>query len=118
MTKNNPKIILIITFIIAIITYSFWEEIKEKYNFQIFYIGISLAFVGYTYVIWLLTNELKRFDKRCFNFSLFAFVVYNTALNSFVDELFFDPTKLEINEYVGFLVIICTAYYKYFKHAE
>lgn len=115
---DKPKNILIITFVIAVLTYSFWSAIKEKYNVQVFYIGTSLAFVGYTYVIWLLTNQLKRFDKRYFNFSLFAYVVYNTALNSLVDELFFDPTRLEINEYVGFLAIVCTAYYKYFKHAE
>ena len=111
MTDNLPKITLIATFIIAFITYSFWEIVKEKTGVSIFYGGISLCFVGYTYTIYLLFQRLADNNKKLTNAISIAYVVYLAAFNSLIDELLFDPTKLQLNEYIGFVIIIILTYY-------
>tara|TARA_R110000787_G_scaffold28999_2_gene78955 strand:- start:570 stop:905 length:336 start_codon:yes stop_codon:yes gene_type:complete len=97
--------ILIISFIVAFISYSFWRDLKDAFDIQIFYKGLSLSFVGYTYVIYLFAKDYK---KRYFVF--WSKIVFLTAVNSLVDELLFDPTKLQINEYIGFILTIIITY--------
>ena len=97
--------ILILSFIVAFISYSFWSDVKAAFDVQIFYKGISLSFVGYSYVVYLFAKDYKR--------SYFVFwsrVIFLTTVNSFVDEIIFDPTKLQLNEYIGFALTIIIAY--------
>jgi len=103
---DKPIIILILTFLIALFTYSCWELIKEKTGIRIFYPGIGLSFVGYTFVIKLLFKRLAKYEKKFKCFIPLTTIIHLSTVNNIVDELFFDPTMLQFNEYLGFLLII------------
>ena len=57
----------------------------------------ALSFVAFTRVIYLLTKG---------SWSIAAFVVWLFAINNLMDELFFDPTKMDYNEHIAFLLIV------------
>jgi hypothetical protein len=40
------------------------------------------------------------------NYSLFVFVIFVVTLNNIIDEIFFDPSKMDYNEIVTALVIL------------
>ena len=80
-------------FLCAFAAYSLHQVLWES----AFYHLISFAFLFYTLNLYILS---KGSD------SLVAFVIFSTVLNSTVDEMFFDPTTVDINEYIGFLMII------------
>lgn len=88
------KTVLIISFLISIVTYTFWWPIKEYYGVPIFYVGTALSFVGYTFVLW---RKWKN---------VWTEIVLAATTNSLIDELFFNPTELEINEYLLFLLVV------------
>ena len=45
--------------------------------------------------------------------SLVAFVVFLSSLNALLDELFFNPNEVDLNEYIGFfLTILLTIKFK------
>lgn len=106
------KILLPSTFALAVFTYSFWGYFKQLTGVGIFYYGTCLAFIGYTLVIKLLVIELSKHKKGLNRFIIVASVINMVAVNSFVDELFYDPTKLGVNEYVGFFICIVLAIYE------
>lgn len=117
---DRPKIILILTFLISFFTYSFWEVIKEKTGVRIFYPGVALSFVGYTFVIKLLVVRLAKYQPTFKSVAKIAMVIFLCSINNFIDELAFDPTKLQLNEYIGFLIIIIITYWNgdYFKRRK
>ncbi len=106
------KKILITTFTLALFTYSFWGVIKELTGFSLFYYGTCLSFVGYTLVIKLLLIELSKHQKGLVFLIVLASVINNATINSFVDEVFYDPTKIEFNEYIGFVICVFVAIYE------
>lgn len=108
---DKEKIILKITFVIAFFVYSFWEYIKENFGFRLFYPGIALCFVGYTYVIYSLFKRLSKFEKKLNKIISVSYIIFLSTINNFIDELFFDPTKIELNEYIGFIIIILITFY-------
>jgi len=91
--ENKTTILLSIGFLCAFIGYSFHSLLWDG----AFYHLTSLAFV-----LFLLRIYLKSTGKD----SLLAFVVLATSVNSFIDEIFFNPKLIELNEYIGFLLII------------
>jgi len=45
--------------------------------------------------------------------SLVAFVVFLSSFNALLDELFFNPNEVDLNEYIGFfLTILLTIKFK------
>lgn len=98
--KTGVGVVLVTGFISAFLAYSLYKSLWQG----AFYDLTALAFVCYTYVIYRLSKG---------KWSLLSFVIFLTTLNSFIDELFFDPTSLCINEYIGFvLTIIITHLFK------
>lgn len=98
--KNSIGIILVLGFLSCFIAYSLYNFLWKG----AFYHLTSLGFVCYTYVIYKLSKG---------KWSLFSFVVFLTALNSLVDELLFDPERISLNEYLGFvLTLIITHLYR------
>lgn len=115
MTARFTNIIFIITFILAVFTYSFWFPIKQQTGLRIFYPFTALMFLGYTYVIHLLFKKIYSKGKR--NFIVpFSRVVYLTTVNNLIDEIFFNPREIGLNEYIGFLVIVLISFYNYYKN--
>ena len=85
------KKFLYITVLLSIITYSFWNEFPKGF----FYIGNAM-------IITLLCAYLFLTDKK----SNVKFILFSLSLNNLLDELFFDNTKLELNELLTTLAII------------
>ena len=109
---GKSKILLISTFLLAVFTYSFWGLIKELTGISIFYYGTCLAFVGYTLVIKLLIIELSKHTQGLKKFIIISSVINMVCVNSLVDEVLFDPQKIEVNEYIGFFICIVLAIYE------
>jgi len=87
------KFILWAAFVVAFITYSFWSPINEYLQANIFYLGNS-------FFIFLLC--LFLFNKN--RASLVCFLLLGVALNNFLDELFFNPTEVQLNEMILLLI--------------
>lgn len=112
MTERS-KIILLLTFIVSFITYSFWGVIKEIINVSIFYQGIAISFVGYTYLIHLFVKELSKFNRSYKRIIPISYVVNLVSVNNLIDEILFNPQIISINEYIGFILIIFITMYKF-----
>jgi hypothetical protein len=92
----QSKIIFTLGFFSALLAYS-WKGL----SIQCFDCIIAFVFVCYTRVIYLQSHGI---------WSLMAFIVWLTTVSSLLDELFFDPTKFDINEYIGFALTIIVTY--------
>ena len=91
------KIILYIATVISLITYLFWEYLPKGG----FYVGNALF-------IFLLCIYLFLNDKK----SIIKFILLALSLNNLLDEMFFDNTKLELNEILTALTIFIFAIIK------
>jgi len=89
----QAKIMFIMATVFIIVAYSFLPILPKG----AFYILTALAFVGCFGALYLQTTGA---------WSLAVFVVWLLSLNNLGDELFFDPTEMDWNEWIGFLLII------------
>jgi uncharacterized membrane protein len=87
------KIWFVSGFISAVMAYSFWPYLWENSFYQL----VSFSFLAYTRSLYLQSKG---------SWSLAVFVVWLTCVNSFLDEILFNPKEMNINEYIGFLLII------------
>lgn len=86
--SNKAAIWFVLAFISALAAYTFPNSLWESGWYHL----IAFAFVGYTRCIYLTAKG---------NWSIMAFIVHLTAVNSFIDELFFNPLEIELNEYIA-----------------
>lgn len=100
-----------ITFVLSIINHSFWSFIKEAWDIRIFHPTNALTFVGYLYIIYEFTKRACNVDDRFHSLLLWAEIALGAAVSNLLDEMFFDPTKLGINEYISFALIIAYTIY-------
>ena len=91
------RLILYIATVISLITYLFWEYLPKGS----FYMGNALF-------IFLLCIYLFLNDKK----SIIKFILLALSLNNLLDEVFFDNTKLELNEILTVLTIFIFALIK------
>ena len=118
---TGGKVILVLGFVSAFCAQTFYAKIDEilspilqdafnnmtgelspdgKPDYSFYYKLTALAFVCYTYVIYTLVRGW---------WSIPCFIIFLTALNSLADELFFNPTCIQHNEYVGFMASVIIA---------
>ena len=88
------KPILYIATVVSIITYLFWSDLPEGS----FYIGNAIF-------ILLICVYLFLTDKE----SIIKFILMSLSINNLLDEMFFDNTKLELNEILTALTIFTFA---------
>jgi hypothetical protein len=94
-TETSKKLILYIGLIIGIATYLFWEDLKNL-GFKVFYIGNAIFI--FSLCLYLFLTDTKSFIK---------YILFCLSLNNLCDELFFDPTKMGINEiFIALTVLI------------
>lgn len=110
---RNIKILLWASLIISVFTYSMWEPIKLYYGIKIFYIGDAFTHLIDKLVLLLLclqipSNGIKKL----------AVVLLGFAVSNLMDELFFDPTKIEFNEYISAIIICILASGLFNKNTE
>ena len=91
------KPILYIATVVSIITYLFWSYMPKGS----FYIGNAIF-------ILLLCVYLFLNDKE----SVIKFILMSLSINNLLDEVFFDNTKLELNEILTALTIFIFAIIK------
>lgn len=86
------KSILYISAVVSVITYLFWNYLPK----DSFYIGNAL-FISLI-CMYIFIKEPKSF---------ITFVLFCLSINNLFDELFFDNTKLQLNEIaVGIAIIL------------
>lgn len=93
----TDKPILHIATVVSIITYLFWSYLPKGS----FYIGNAIF-------ILLLCVYLFLTDKG----SIIKFILMSLSINNLLDEVFFDNTKLELNEILTALTIFIFAIIK------
>lgn len=94
-TETSKKLILYIGLIIGIATYLFWENLKNL-GFKVFYIGNAIFI--FSLCLYLFLTDTKSFIK---------YILFCLSLNNLCDELFFDPTKMGMNEiFIALTVLI------------
>jgi hypothetical protein len=94
-TETSKKLILYIGLIIGIATYLFWEDLKNL-GFKVFYIGNAIFI--FSLCLYLFLTDTKSFIK---------YILFCLSLNNLCDELFFDPTKMGMNEiFIALTVLI------------
>lgn len=110
---KRAKISFSISSAIVILTYSLWSFIKKKYGITIFYPGIAFGFVGYAYCICSLLKyiEEREYCKKLSSMIFVSKIILIATINNLLDEIFFDPTKLGINEYLAFVILIIITYF-------
>lgn len=101
MDKSN-KILLWLAIAVVVIAFLFWDSIKENTGLGIFYYGNALSWFIISIFIWI--NHKKY---------LASFVLLCLSFNNLLDELFFDNTKIGLNEYLFGLVLIIITYIRY-----
>lgn len=96
---------MVIAFILGLSAYNLWPFLGSGW----FYGLIALEFVLLYFIFWLeLTGKWK----------LVAQIFTMACLECLIDELFFDPAEIAINEYIGFGVIIVITFLLYGQSAE
>ena len=111
MTGNKAKLVLKITFVMSVLNFSLWSYIKEWTGVGVWYTGNALAYVGYLYVIYEYTRIAYKQNKRLGDLITWSEIALGAAISNVIDELFFDPTKIDAIEYLGFTIIILIALY-------
>lgn len=92
--KLESKIWLTLGFLASFFAYSLFSN---EYWSWLWFDLTAFSFISYTRVIYLQSHG---------DWSLMAFIVWLTTINSFIDEILFDPTKIGLNEYIGFVTIV------------
>ena len=106
------KILLYLATLISIITYSFWQQIKEVTEISVFYMGNALF-------ISLICFYIYMQDRRSF----IKFFLFELSVANLIKELFLDPGKLTLSEallivIIPFIWYIKVNYDKYYRILE
>ena len=104
--KTRIRIWLLMGFISALGAYSFYEFLKPVWD-GCFYHLIAFAFFCYTRVIFLGAKSptaLKSALSR--NWKIPVLIIHLSTVSALFDEMYFNPQKLEINEYISFGIMI------------
>lgn len=83
-------------------------------DYSTFFKFIAISFICYLLTIFFLVKEFIKSNW----WVIFIFIVIQIACNALLDELFFDPTEIEVNEYIGTVAMIIITFYsrnKWFK---
>ena len=97
--SNTEHIALkILSFVSIVCAYTFHPILWEG----AFYHLTALTFVLLTRLIWLLTKS---------KWKLVALIMHVTSYNNLADEFFFDPIKIDWNEYLTLAITVTIIYY-------
>lgn len=93
MGKNKHSIILLISIVVWVVSYNIWQFTLPN----VYYVGTAQLIAVASWIIHTKTEGIHHLISRVFLF---------LAFNNLLDELFFDPTKFEWNEFLMLLVFI------------
>jgi len=92
--KTVVKSLQLFALIVGIGTYLFWNDIKEEFQIPVFYIGNAL----FIFILCVLNYKLS--DKNVISFLLICL-----SFSNLLDEIFFDNTKISLNEIILMLIL-------------
>tara|TARA_R110000850_G_scaffold31169_1_gene86037 strand:- start:192 stop:503 length:312 start_codon:yes stop_codon:yes gene_type:complete len=93
------RVLKILSFVAILMAYTFHPLLWD----YAFYHLTALTFVLLTRLVWRLSKDSR--------YRLVALVMHITAINNLLDELFFDPVKIDYNEYLTFIITVIVIYY-------
>lgn len=96
---------------LSIATFLFWEVLdkninpflSENYGFTVSFYYVPLSIVFFLLFLFIFVN-FKQY--------LISFILLGLGINNLADELFFNPTKLQLNELVFFILIVSFGLYR------
>ena len=104
--KTRIRIWLLMGFISALGAYSFYEFVKPIWD-GCFYHLIAFAFFCYTRVIFLGVRSPTALKLALSgSWKIPVLIIHLSTISALFDELYCDPKKLEINEYISFGIMI------------
>lgn len=92
--------------IIFVLAFTFWRFLWEGAFYQLMAAGVFLLF-------W----ELEATAKHGSYLQLFSTIGFWLSLNNLLDELFFDPKAVSVNEWIVALVIVIASI-KFFRNGR
>lgn len=95
MNKNKLTIVLVIALLVSIAGYNLWLFAWKDFFYQCNALFLLLLFI-----------VLKNIKVEERYFSKIVDIGLCCSVSNLIDEIFFDPTKYEWNEYVLILIII------------
>lgn len=111
MTEVKKIWLLWIVAILGVATFLFWEFLhknlnpilSENYGLTVSFYHAPMSIVFFLLYLFIFVNFKKYF---------ITFLLLGLGINNLMDELFFDPTKLQLNELVFTIVIISFGLYR------
>lgn len=100
MIKNRVNILFIISILFWVVSYNIWQYTAPN----IYYIGNAQMIMVCSWMIHQKTNSVHHVISRLFLF---------LAFNNLIDEIFFDPTAVEWNEFVIFALYLIYSLFKW-----
>ncbi len=91
--STQAKIWFVLGFVCSLCAYSLFPYLWDS----AFYHLTSFAFVCYLRALYFQVTG---------QWSFVVFIVWLSCVDSFIDEMFFDPQLITIREYISFLLII------------
>lgn len=94
MTVRVINRLIIVAILLSVVTFLLWDYIYEFFKIDIYYLGSALFIFVISLIIFLTYSRL-----------FISFLLLCLSINNLLDELFFDPKKIQINE---FFVLLST----------
>lgn len=99
MTEAKKIWLLWIVAILGVATFLFWKFLhdnlnpilSENYGFTVSFYHAPISIVFFLLYLFIFVNFKRYF---------ISFLLLGLSINNMLDELFFDPTKLQLNELV------------------
>lgn len=100
------KWLAFMAFVTLILTYNIWGLFED---YHIYDIGMAISIMFLVWSIHLSANGLYR---------IFSLAFLLICMSNVIDELFFDPTRVSVNEYISATIILITVLYLYRRNAR
>lgn len=118
MTEDRKnKVLLWSAIIVCVIAFQFWDSLKESvgvflsnnYGYSINFYHTGMALFYCLLAVFIFKNFKKYFA---------SFVLLCLTINNLMDELIFNPEKIQLNEYSIILFLAIYWAYHYHKHSK
>lgn len=98
----RQSILLTLGLFVWVFTYNTWQ-----------FLGNSTYYIGTAFIVFVASLIINHNTKDNFQKLISKTFVFLSA-NNLIDEIFFDPTEINIHEYLSFIIYtmyLCKTYY-------
>jgi len=101
--------IFLASFFVWVVSYNAWQLL----GVNIYYVGQASIILG---CAWLIFKQNKHSDNKISVVITEIFLLF--SINNMADELFFDPTRVSINEFIFVFGYTALKLYKTWKNTK